>query len=75
MLYGVGSARLSRASEVLALRYISTRGQASPLEFDDVLLEGLARDGGLYVPESWPAFAEDIADLAGKTYGQIACGS
>jgi len=36
------------------MRYISTRGAARPLEFGDVLLEGLATDGGLYVPEYWP---------------------
>jgi len=37
------------------MRYISTRGTAPPLGFADVLLTGLARDGGLYVPEQWPA--------------------
>ena len=36
------------------MRYVSTRGAAPALAFDDVLLAGLARDGGLYVPESWP---------------------
>jgi threonine synthase len=36
---------------VIELRYVSTRGQAPVLEFSDVLLEGLARDGGLYVPD------------------------
>ena len=33
------------------MRYISTRGQAPALNFEDVLLAGLATDGGLYVPE------------------------
>ena len=43
------------------MRYVSTRGRAPKLEFEDVLLAGLARDGGLYVPESWPQFsAADI---------------
>ena len=37
------------------MRYVSTRGTAPALEFDDVLLAGLATDGGLYVPETWPA--------------------
>ncbi|HYZ98194.1 MAG TPA: threonine synthase, partial [Acidimicrobiales bacterium] len=37
-----------------AMKYISTRGQAPVLDFADVLLTGLATDGGLYVPESWP---------------------
>ena len=48
------------------LRYISTRGRAPVLEFDDVLLAGLARDGGLYLPESWPQFdADEIRALRG----------
>ena len=38
------------------VRYVSTRGEAPPLGFIDVTLAGLARDGGLYVPESWPRF-------------------
>ena len=36
------------------MKYVSTRGQAPVLEFGDVLLAGLASDGGLYVPEAWP---------------------
>ena len=40
------------------LYYISTRGEASALNFADVLLAGLASDGGLYVPESWPSLSE-----------------
>ncbi len=55
------------------MKYISTRGSAPILEFDDVLLAGLARDGGLYVPQSWPQFtAQDIRDLRGLTFAQIA---
>lgn len=38
------------------MRYVSTRGRAPVLGFDDVLLDGLATDGGLYVPEEWPRF-------------------
>ncbi len=41
----------------MSLRYISTRGQAPELAFADVLLTGLATDGGLYVPSSWPTLA------------------
>ena len=41
------------------MRYISTRGAAPALAFDDVLLAGLARDGGLYVPETWPRLTDD----------------
>ncbi len=37
------------------MRYISTRGQAPALGFGEVLLEGLATDGGLYLPERWPS--------------------
>ena len=39
------------------MRYVSTRGEAPVLGFSDVLLAGLARDGGLYVPDSWPSVA------------------
>ncbi|MFO1028958.1 MAG: threonine synthase [Acetobacteraceae bacterium] len=38
------------------MRYISTRGQAPARDFSDVLLSGLAEDGGLFVPETWPHF-------------------
>ena len=51
------------------MQYISTRGGAPALGFEDVLLAGLARDGGLYVPESWPQFSPaDIRALAGRRY-------
>lgn len=42
----------------MPLRYISTRGEAPALNFADVLLAGLANDGGLYVPEAWPPLPE-----------------
>ncbi|MDP2698768.1 threonine synthase [Thalassospira sp.] len=55
------------------MRYISTRGSAPVLQFDDVLLAGLARDGGLYVPETWPAFsADDIRAMRGLSYADVA---
>ncbi|MFO1189467.1 MAG: threonine synthase [Alphaproteobacteria bacterium] len=55
------------------MRYVSTRGAAPILDFADVLLAGLARDGGLYVPEAWPALKPgDFADLAGRPYAEIA---
>ncbi len=38
--------------------YVSTRGEAEPLAFGEVLLEGLATDGGLFVPETWPALSD-----------------
>ncbi len=55
------------------MKYISTRGAAPALGFEDVLLTGLARDGGLYLPETWPALTcEEIAALAGKPYEDAA---
>lgn len=55
------------------MRYISTRGDAPVLNFADVLLAGLASDGGLYVPESLPKFSKDeIASWAGLSYSELA---
>lgn len=55
------------------MRYISTRGAAPALAFDDVLLTGLARDGGLYVPESWPRFSPgELREFSGLPYHEIA---
>ncbi|MCG8508883.1 MAG: threonine synthase [Rhodospirillales bacterium] len=55
------------------MRYISTRGHAPVLPFDDVLLAGLARDGGLYLPEVWPRFSRaDIRALRGLSYAELA---
>ncbi len=55
------------------MRYVSTRGAAPTLGFEDVLLTGLARDGGLYVPETWPVFSvAEIRALAGLPYGEAA---
>ena len=55
------------------MQYISTRGQAPALSFEDTMLTGLASDGGLYVPETVPQMsADDIAALAGKSYEDIA---
>lgn len=55
------------------MKYISTRGSAPTLNFEQVLLTGLASDGGLYVPETLPRFsAEDIRDMAGLDYAQLA---
>jgi len=55
------------------LRYVSTRGDAPVLSFADVVLAGLARDGGLYVPETWPVLShEQIAGFAGRAYHEIA---
>jgi threonine synthase len=52
------------------MRYVSTRGSAPVLGFADVVLAGLANDGGLYVPESWPTLASHL----GATYPELAAG-
>ena len=53
--------------------YISTRGQAPELGFEDAVLAGLARDGGLYVPKEWPELTPDqIADFAGRPFHEVA---
>ncbi len=55
------------------MQYVSTRGEAPVLGFIDVTLAGLARDGGLYVPQSWPTLSDDtIAGFAGKPYAEVA---
>ncbi len=55
------------------MRYISTRGQAPTLTFEDTMLTGLARDGGLYVPEIIPQIdAHTIAAMSGQSYEEIA---
>ena len=55
------------------MRYVSTRGQAPALTFEEAMLTGLARDGGLYVPEAVPQVtAAEIADMAGQSYEEIA---
>ena len=55
------------------MKYVSTRGKAPVLSFDDVLLTGLARDGGLYLPEVWPQFSKDqIRAMQGKSYVDVA---
>jgi threonine synthase len=55
------------------MQYQSTRGTAPRLGFRDVTLAGLASDGGLYVPESWPSFTRDeIAAMAGLSYVETA---
>ena len=55
------------------MRYVSTRGSAPVLSFDDVLLTGLARDGGLYVPETWPQLDPDqVRRFAKRPYDAVA---
>ena len=53
--------------------HVSTRGEAPALGFTDALLTGLARDGGLYVPEAWPSLErETIRGFAGRPYAEVA---
>ena len=55
------------------MRYVSTRGEAPTLGFRDAVLAGLARDGGLYLPETWPTLTKrEIAGLAGLSYPEAA---
>ena len=55
------------------MKYISTRGKAPVLSFEQAMMTGLARDGGLYLPETIPTFsAEEIAALAGLSYEETA---
>jgi threonine synthase len=51
------------------MQFLSTRGMSPPTSFSDVLLAGLAPDGGLYLPESWPQIA---ANFAGMRYQDVA---
>ena len=53
----------------MSMRYVSTRGAAPDLTFGDVLLTGLATDGGLYLPESWP---QVVADARSGSYVETA---
>jgi threonine synthase len=52
------------------VHYVSTRGHAAPARFSEILLEGLASDGGLYVPESYPRLA--LGNLRSKSYPELA---
>ncbi|MBR0661297.1 threonine synthase [Neoroseomonas oryzicola] len=55
------------------MRYISTRGQAAPRDFEAVLLAGLAEDGGLFVPETWPTLTPaEWRALRGLPYADLA---
>ena len=54
------------------MQYVSTRGTAPQIGFCDVLLAGLARDGGLYVPQSWPKLEEFRSGDVATTYAKRA---
>jgi len=55
------------------VKYISTRGKAPAIEFEEVLLAGMAPDGGLYVPENYPQFSrEQMRKMRSLTYSELA---
>ncbi len=55
------------------MQHISTRGEAPALGFAEVMLAGLARDGGLYVPDAWPRLEpQAIRAFAGRPYAEVA---
>ena len=55
------------------MNYVSTRGHAPFLDFEDVLLAGLASDGGLYVPEAWPTLSvEEQRALVARDFREVA---
>ncbi len=57
----------------MSILYRSTRGQAPELDFRGITLTGLASDGGLYVPKTWPEFSPaDITAMKDKPYLEIA---
>jgi threonine synthase len=55
------------------VRHVSTRGEAKSTGFAEVMLAGLARDGGLYVPQTWPRIdAQTMLSFAGRPYVEVA---
>jgi threonine synthase len=55
------------------VRYVSSRGRVPPCGFEQALLDGLAADGGLYLPETWPRLDRDrLEDLRGASYQEVA---
>ena len=55
------------------IKYSSTRGGDISLTYEEVLLAGLARDGGLFMPESWPSFSHsDLKNMKELNYARLA---
>lgn len=55
------------------INYLSTRGGQSSLQYEEVLLSGLARDGGLFMPEEWPTFSHsELNEMKKLSYSEIA---
>ena len=64
---------LMTTDNIQPLIYKSTRGQAKELYFKDVIFEGLASDGGLYIPSVWPKLDNDlITEFKNMSYQDIA---
>ena len=53
------------------MKYLSTRDDSLSRSFNDILYQGLSRDGGLYLPQSWPKI--DLLSLKNKSYEEVAC--
>ncbi|MCY4260407.1 MAG: threonine synthase [Rhodobacteraceae bacterium] len=71
---GVLAAQAQMGAGGMNVTYRSTRGRAPDVDFEGVLLSGLARDGGLYVPVKWPQFdGAAIRAMRGQSYERIAC--
>jgi threonine synthase len=63
----------SPAAREARVQYVSTRGEAPSLGFAEAMLAGLARDGGLYVPDAWPRIEpQTISAFAGRSYAEVA---
>ena len=54
------------------MKYISTRGGIEPASFSDVVVEGLAKDGGLTLPVEYPDMSEKLEAMRGMTYQELA---
>ena len=55
-----------------SIKYSSTRGGESSLSYEEVLLSGLARDGGLFMPEEWPEFSHsDLNEMKHLNYAEL----
>ena len=52
------------------MKYLSTRDDSLSRSFNDILYQGLSRDGGLYLPQSWPKI--DLLSLKNKSYEEVA---
>lgn len=54
------------------MKYISTRGKSTPVSFQEAVLSGLARDGGLFIPENVPDFSSKLEELKTLSYTELA---